>query len=371
MKKLNQIREDYDMITEKEENEERKLVALVRAGLFDAKKLPALKKALDKTADKMTAQEKRMLLNLLDELMSQVITNQPVYQKVKQNLMKEEKKEYPVDQTIPSVILLKRKAIRTFPNGQKVALYYAQSIDKYVSIPYNEVGLSEEIELDEAAGAIVRGIAAIGGKALGAARSYIGKKVAEKGAAAGKAIEKYKAGRTLAKADKAARLAKREKAIDKLKTIRSKNKNAFKGKKGGKGGKLAAGAAGVAGGLSAASSGGSGGGSEPKYFTPMSQARHGGQDLRSAPQRVGGSQDAYQKRIEIANRKASETMSRQTNESVSLNLDGNIFELNNIASRKVTSLYESLNKKNKKKMIEMMKESNDSLEKVISFAVRQ
>ena len=59
------------------------------------------------------------------------------------------------------------------------------------------------------------------------------------------------------------------------------------------------------------------------------------------------------------------------NESVSINLDGNTFELNNTASRKVTSLYESLNKKNKKKMIEMMKESNESLEKVISFAVRQ
>ena len=64
MKSTKQIREQFDLITEKEEKEGQKLSALVRAGLYDAKKLPALKKALEKSADKMTSQEKRMLLNL-------------------------------------------------------------------------------------------------------------------------------------------------------------------------------------------------------------------------------------------------------------------------------------------------------------------
>jgi len=36
----------------------------------------------------------------------------------------------------PNIIMLKRKAIRIFPDGRKVALYYADKIKKYVSIPY-------------------------------------------------------------------------------------------------------------------------------------------------------------------------------------------------------------------------------------------
>jgi hypothetical protein len=55
----------------------------------------------------------------------------------------------------------------------------------------------------------------------------------------------------------------------------------------------------------------------------------------------------------------------------SVDLDGNLFELNSKAAKKVTALYESLNTKNKKKMVETMNESAESLEKVISFAVRQ
>ena len=55
----------------------------------------------------------------------------------------------------------------------------------------------------------------------------------------------------------------------------------------------------------------------------------------------------------------------------SVDLDGNLFELNSKEAKKVTALYESLNTKNKKKMVEAMNESAESLEKVISFAVRQ
>jgi hypothetical protein len=165
MKNIKQIRESYDLITEKEEKEDRKLSALVRAGLYDAKKLPALKKALDKSADKMTSQEKRMLLNLLDSLISQVTSDDQVYRKVRQNVqhVNESKKDdtyskfdsrvnqgYPSDKDIPAVLILKRKAIRVYPDNQKVALYYSQALDKYVTIPFSDIqaGLNEE-QIDE------------------------------------------------------------------------------------------------------------------------------------------------------------------------------------------------------------------------------
>jgi hypothetical protein len=38
----------------------------------------------------------------------------------------------------PNMLILKRKSIRQFPNGQQVVLYYADKIKKYISIPYEK-----------------------------------------------------------------------------------------------------------------------------------------------------------------------------------------------------------------------------------------
>ncbi|MFM1969669.1 MAG: hypothetical protein RL152_1046 [Bacteroidota bacterium] len=43
---------------------------------------------------------------------------------------------FPSDKEIPVVLVLKRKAIRVYPDNQKVALYYSQALDKYVSVPF-------------------------------------------------------------------------------------------------------------------------------------------------------------------------------------------------------------------------------------------
>lgn len=36
----------------------------------------------------------------------------------------------------PQVLLMKRKWVRMFPNNQRVALYYVDKINKYVTVPY-------------------------------------------------------------------------------------------------------------------------------------------------------------------------------------------------------------------------------------------
>jgi hypothetical protein len=36
----------------------------------------------------------------------------------------------------PAVLIMKRKSIRQFSNNQRVALYYVDKIDKYVTVPY-------------------------------------------------------------------------------------------------------------------------------------------------------------------------------------------------------------------------------------------
>jgi hypothetical protein len=36
----------------------------------------------------------------------------------------------------PAVLIMRRKSIRQFSNGQRVALYYVDKINKYVTVPY-------------------------------------------------------------------------------------------------------------------------------------------------------------------------------------------------------------------------------------------
>lgn len=351
MKSIKDLREQHNLIVEKEEHDMNKLSQLVRAGLFDAKKLSALKRAMDKPADKMTAQEKRMMINLLDSLMAQVLSDKQVYRKVKQDVMMKEAKDYyatpdprvqrvgyPSQKEAPSVLLLKRKAIRVFPDGQKIALYYAQAIDKYVSIPYNEIGVNEQVELEESiksdvGGAILKGI------------GDAGKYAWDKGK---KAYDAWKA-------------KKAAKNPPPKKTAGKKDKAGKKETGGKRDAALAAASAAIA--SSGGGTGGSGSGSERKYGTPMSSKI---QANITGPKREGGADTRIEKE-----RQATARASRAMAQNESVELDGNVFELNNTEAQKVTALYESLNKTNKKKMIETMKESNESLEKVISFAVGQ
>ena len=36
----------------------------------------------------------------------------------------------------PNILIMKRKSIRQFPNDQRVALYYVDKLNKYVTVPY-------------------------------------------------------------------------------------------------------------------------------------------------------------------------------------------------------------------------------------------
>ncbi len=121
-----------------------RLRTLIRAGLFDSKKIPTLRRALDKDPSKMTPQERDILKHLLDNVLDQVMNSQQVYQKIRQNVREDVIQEAIEGINIPAVLVLKRRAIRLYPDGQKVALYYASKIKKYVSVPFSGIGISEE-----------------------------------------------------------------------------------------------------------------------------------------------------------------------------------------------------------------------------------
>lgn len=39
----------------------------------------------------------------------------------------------------PAILIMRRKSVRQFPNGQRVALYYVDKINKYVTVPYEDM----------------------------------------------------------------------------------------------------------------------------------------------------------------------------------------------------------------------------------------
>ena len=59
-----------------------------------------------------------------------------------------EVKHLPLDP--PNVLIMRRKSVRQFPGGQRVAMYYVDKIDKYVTVPYTAMQWSastpEEVE---------------------------------------------------------------------------------------------------------------------------------------------------------------------------------------------------------------------------------
>ena len=42
----------------------------------------------------------------------------------------------------PAIMVMRRKSIRQFPNGQRVALYYIDKLKKFVTVPYDDMQLS-------------------------------------------------------------------------------------------------------------------------------------------------------------------------------------------------------------------------------------
>lgn len=50
---------------------------------------------------------------------------------------------------VPSIIVLRRKATRSFPGNQKIVLYYSDTLDKYVTVPFGPNGDPQGISLAE------------------------------------------------------------------------------------------------------------------------------------------------------------------------------------------------------------------------------
>ena len=49
----------------------------------------------------------------------------------------------------PNILIMKRKSIRQYSNGQRVALYFVDKVNKYVTVPYTAYQWSSSPAVEE------------------------------------------------------------------------------------------------------------------------------------------------------------------------------------------------------------------------------
>ena len=123
-----------------------KIDYLVGAGLFEEKKVGMLKRAINKIPNNLTMAESKVLKEFVDNVVSQLLYEKQDHLSAYDKKMNKNKN---VDKELPTVIILKRKAIRVYPDNQKIALYYSQALDRYISIPYGPKGEALGMTMNE------------------------------------------------------------------------------------------------------------------------------------------------------------------------------------------------------------------------------
>ena len=193
---MKQLQEFRNNLVEEEKSDYKQFDMLVRAGLANKAQLARIHRILDKMGEErpqFNNADREILRNLFNRMVDLVANNKQIFmrarQAVKEELeegildtsdfkvgpsgrkvrahrlkigdvgeVKEDFKlvEAPIDfdNDPPFVLVLKRRAIRMYPDKTKVALYYSKTLDKYFSVPYGgplgAVVQAEETQIDEA-----------------------------------------------------------------------------------------------------------------------------------------------------------------------------------------------------------------------------
>jgi hypothetical protein len=159
MKSLN----EFKNLVEEEKSDYSKFDVLVRAGLANKAQLQRIHRILDKMQDdrpQFNNADKMILQNLFNKMVDLITNNKQIFQRTRQ-AVREETEDHIVEEESkvkradpPVMLLLKRKAIRIYPDQTKVALYYNSKLNKHFTVPYGD-GIdssiqAEEVELEEA-----------------------------------------------------------------------------------------------------------------------------------------------------------------------------------------------------------------------------
>lgn len=141
-----------------------RIAGLVRAGLMPASKLSTLKMALKnhqqkKDITKLPKIQRDVLQQYYQSTSDAALQSQSSYGAVRRNIMagyEIHRDEYIAEASTntdpPAMLVLKRRGIRIFPDGKRVALYTNTALGVTVSVPYTANGIEKELPLVTAEG---------------------------------------------------------------------------------------------------------------------------------------------------------------------------------------------------------------------------
>ena len=155
---------EFKSIVEEEKSDYSKFDTLVRAGLANKAQMQRIHKILDKMGEEkpqFNNADRMIIQNLFNKMVDLISNNKQINMQARR-AVKEDEDVIEAEQldeanpgpTPPYILLLKRTAIRLYPDGTKIALYRNKQLNKYFSVPYDTPVSStiqaEEVELEEA-----------------------------------------------------------------------------------------------------------------------------------------------------------------------------------------------------------------------------
>jgi len=137
---------EFKSIVEEEKQDYSKFDALVRAGLANKAQLARIHKILDKMGEErpqFNNADREIMRNLFNHMVD-LVSSKQIYGKARQ-AVREELEEaradsagssYPLLPDPPAVLVIKRKAVRLYPDGTRIAMYWSDKLKRVFSLPY-------------------------------------------------------------------------------------------------------------------------------------------------------------------------------------------------------------------------------------------
>ena len=150
---------EFKSIVEEEKSDYSKFDTLVRAGLANKAQMQRIHKILDKMGEEKPTfnnADRMIIQNLFNKMVDLISNNKQINMQARRAVREdvEELTDEPVmlqeDKDPPLVLVIKRKAIRLYPDGTRIALYYNEKLKKYFSVPYQYgSGMDAPIQSEE------------------------------------------------------------------------------------------------------------------------------------------------------------------------------------------------------------------------------
>ena len=146
---------EFKSAVNEEKSDYSKFDVLVRAGLANKAQMQRIHKILDKMQEEKPVfnnADRAILQNMFNRMVDLVSNNKQIFTQARKAIREDINED---TSNPPFVLLLKRKAIRMYPDGTKIALYHNDKLDKYFSLPYGDSVdapiQAEEVEVIEEA----------------------------------------------------------------------------------------------------------------------------------------------------------------------------------------------------------------------------